>query len=320
MSSTLKIIFFVIAGIFIVSYLNENPITASPRNGGISGDTEISGSYLRSYDKNGDGSVDAEEYRLGELARITEELEILTENMEDALREENMSPYAEFVSITNSNFYADRSDEEYITIHASSRLPSPVRITGWKLKSLVSDRTKTLPKGASYYAPSRLRRVENDIFLAPNERAVVISGDGDNFDTSFLINACTGYLAEEYDFTPSVPLSCPRLSNENLAQFRISPQDFDDADDYDDCIEAIEDVPMCREGSPSSRVPGRCRIFIEDYSDYDGCYSLHQYDTDFLGNEWRIFLNSGSDLWRAEREAVALLDENGKVVDIVERR
>lgn len=320
MLDIIKIAFFVIAGIFIVSILNENPLTATPGGNTSSDDAELHQSYNRSYDKNGDGVVDAEEYRLSELSRITEELGVLTENLEDALREENKSPYADSISISGSNLYADRSDEEYITIQASSRLASPVRITGWKLKSLVSDRVKTIPKGASFYAPSRLRRTTSDIFLAPNERAIVVSGDGDNFDTSFLVNSCTGYLADGYDFAPSLSRSCPRLIDENLSQFRISPNAFEDPDDYDDCIEAIEDVSMCQEGNPSSRVPGRCRVFIEDYSDYDGCYSLHQYDTDFLGTEWRIFLQSGSDVWRSEREAVALLDENGKVVDVLERR
>lgn len=321
MLDIIKIAFFVVAGIFVVSILNDNPLTAtsdSDRNS--SEQAELNESYMRSYDKNGNGVVDAEEYRLGELARITEELEVLTRNLEDALREENKSPYAEFISLSNSNFDADRSDEEYVTIQASSRLATPVRITGWKIKSLVSGRTKTIPKGASFYTPSRTRRTTRDIFLAPNERAVVISGDGDNFDTSFLTNACTGYLAESYDFVPSLSRSCPRLIDENLAQFRISPTAFDDPDDYDDCIEAIEDVSMCQEGDPSSRVPGRCRVFIEDYSDYAGCYDLHQYDTDFLGSEWRIFLQSGTDVWRSEREAVALIDSNGKVVDIIERR
>ena len=321
MLDIIKVLFFVVAGIFIVSILNQNPLIST--DGGthsISGDTQLERSYERSYDKDGNGIVDSEEYRLGELARVTEELEILTDNLEEALREENKSPHAEYISLTNGNLYEDTADAEYITIHASSRLPSPVRITGWKLKSLVSDRVKTIPKGASYYTPSRLRRSVKDIFLAPNERAVVVSGDGDDFDISFLTNTCTGYLTESYDFIPSLSRSCPRLRDENLALFRITPQDFSDVDDYDECIDAIKDVPMCTEGDTPSGLPSRCRAFIEDYSDYGGCYDLHYVDSDFLGSEWRIFLQSGSDLWRSESEAVALVDENGKIVDVIERR
>ncbi len=136
--------------------------------------------------------------------------------------------------------------------------------------------------------------------------------------SSFFTNKCTGYLEENHDFVPALFAQCPRLSEEDLDAFNISPNDFRDLDDYDMCIDAIEDVQSCREGHPSNDVPTRCKNFIRDYSDYSGCYELHRYDTDFLGDEWRIFLGETSDLWRSEREAVALIDENGKVVDVIE--
>ncbi len=320
MLSIIKILFFVIAGIFLVSILNENPVSLSTRGSGSSNlEAPSRDVYLRSYDRNRDGVVSDEEFRLGELARVTEEVGVLTKNMEEALRAENRSPYADTISLRSSRLSADDEDEEYVTIVASNRLSSPVNISGWKLKSLLSEKVRSIPRGTTHLASTRAFQTSDNIFLGAGDSAVVLSGNVAGIRSSFLTNKCTGYLEENHDFVPGLFAQCPRLSEENLSAYNISPEHFRNLTEYDSCIDAIEDVQSCREGHPSSDVPSRCRTFIHDYSDYEGCYKLHQFDSDFLGDEWRIFLGSTADLWRSDREAVALIDGNGKVVDVLEK-
>lgn len=315
MLDVIKILFFVVAGIFLASILNDAP--SARELGGGGGGTTPRGEYVRSYDRNGDGVISDDEYRAGETARIAEEIEDLEEEVAEAILEENRSPHAAYVSLRSGNLHTEDEDAEYVVIYASDRLPNPIRITGWRLESLVSKRGASIPRGTSILTPSRSNRVIRDIMLAPGEGAVVITGNGDDINVSFLTNACTGYLNEEFEFVPTLDTQCPLLEDEDLAAFRITPSAFQDDDDYIECIDAIENVPSCGPAQGYVGIPNRCREFIHDYATYEGCFELHENDADFLSNEWRVFLGSRIDLWRSDREAVVLVDENGLLVDII---
>lgn len=314
MDDLIKVIFFIIAAVFIGSVLNNADISLT----GDNTTTPSRGSYLRSYDRDGDGVVSDAEYERGESARIEKELQEVQEAVIEALKEEVRSPYATYFDIRSGNMRAEDQEREYVVLRVAKDLPAPVAISGWKLKSLVTGRGQYIGKGVALLDPVRPWRFEKNIVIAPGEEAIITSGSAVGINTSFALNSCTGYLEERRDFSPSISRQCPRLEDEDLASFDLSYNDFDDEEEYDDCMDAIERVPSCQLGSPDTDVVKECKKIIRTYSTYKGCFELHADDADFIKDEWRIFLGADDELWRNEREAVALFDENNRVVDIIE--
>lgn len=317
MDTIAKIVFFFIAVIFIGSILNDADFSLSGSSRSSGGLTSRD-TYLRSYDRNGDGVVSDAEYAEGESQRIEGEIREVQEALIEILTEELRSPYAQYFQIRNGNMRTEDNDREYITLMATGNLPSPVNITGWRVRSLVTGRGGYIRKGVTELDPVRPWRFEKDIFIGPGERAIITSGSAIGINTSFVLNSCTGYLEARRDFSPSIPRQCPPLKNENLADFNLSFNDFDEEEEYDDCMDAIERVSSCQIPSVNRSVVSECRTFIRDYATYKGCFELHSDDSDFVKGEWRIFLGSRDDLWRAEREAVAVYDQNNLVVGVIE--
>jgi hypothetical protein len=321
MNDLIKFIFFIIAAIFFVSYIQENgPLLGNPGSFSLTGGsgTYSSAAYTRSYDNNNDGFISDTEYKQGELDRIEIEIADISKAVQDALDEQNRSIYHGMVTLGSSNTYTDNSRDEYITIEASSGNSAPIVISGWKLTSLISGTRVTIPKGVAVLEGNRPWQREQNVFLAPGERAIVNSRYAVGINTGFLENKCMGYIDRGYHFSPSISQSCPRLEDENLTLFGITPRAFHDVDAYDSCMDAIENTRWCERGTYSSTTPSICRTFIKKYSTYDGCLELHKTDSDFFGNTWRLFLNSSKDLWRGSREAITLTDDTGKVVDVLE--
>ncbi len=317
MGDLAKILFFFIAIIFIGSILNDADISFG--NNGYSGDGPAPrDTYLRSYDRDGNGVVSDSEYTQGESKRIEQEILDVQVAVVKALREEIRSPYADYIQLRSGNMRTDDRYQEYVTLRASDDLPSPIDITGWKLQSLVTGRGERIGRGVVLLDPTRPWRFEKDIFLAPGEKAIITSGSPVGINTSFTINSCTGYLEERRNFHPSLPRQCPLLEDENLSEFGLAFNDFDEEEEYDECIDAIERIGSCEISSGDNGLVSECRRFIREYANYEGCYELHANDRDFIKSEWRIFLGAGEELWREEREAVALYDNNNLVVGVIE--
>ncbi len=320
--SLIKVLFIVIAGIFVVSYLNDAQFLEDFTLVGepyAPYDTPADRTaYTRSYDTNNDGSVSASEYKSGELDRINDEVSFLEREVTKALESAHRSPYRGMVELDASGVYAEKRNEEYMTLSATYDNARPIDITGWRLKSLISGRNAKIPEGVRVLSSNRPWFANDDILLAPGDRAYVTTGGAAGISTSFLTNMCTGYFDYTYRFTPSLSTSCPRLEDEDLDRFDLAFDDFDKEKEFDACMDAIESVSSCERGVPDRGLTSECRNFISDYGNYDGCVKLHKDDADFLGTEWRIFLNSSyDDLWRDEREAIALMDQNGLIVDVV---
>ncbi len=319
MLSFLKIIFIVIGGIFLVSYLQDSGFSMNT-SGNTNSSSELSDrdAYARSYDSNNDGVVSDNEYQQGEYARVEEELETLEEELAQALEDANASPYRDMVTLSTGNAYATDRGEEYVVLYTNGSNETPINITGWYLKSLLTKRGGTIGEGVRVIQSRQPWFSKDDIYLAPGDRAYVSSGGAAGIGTSFLTNICTGYLDTNQRFTPSLPQECPLLEDEDLARFDLAYNDFDDEDDYDACMDAIETIYSCEREQPDRNLTDECKDFIREYATYDGCVDLHKNDSDFLGNEWRIFLGSSrNELWRSEREAIGLFDREGRVVDVV---
>ena len=87
---------------------------------------------------------------------------------------------------------AEDVNKEYIEIIASFNNTQPINITGWELKSAISGKSAKIGKGV-YLPFSGIVNTEEDIFLNPGEKAVIVTGRSPK-GVSFRLNTCTGYF------------------------------------------------------------------------------------------------------------------------------
>jgi hypothetical protein len=222
------------------------------------------------------------------------------------------SEFENKISIKSSSTGPRKSSasEEYITLTASRRNKEKISITGWKLESTVSKKQISIG-GATEVYRSGLVNLEPPLRLAPGESVIVATGRSP-IDASFKINKCTGYLEQFQDFSPRLSKQCPRPNDE-----------FDDIESTipltdnvcEDIIDGISRCEMELDALPIG-TSNTCSEFISNTLNYTGCVNKHRDDLDFLGKEWRIFLDRDDEFWRDRRETIRLIDNNGKVVDV----
>lgn len=175
MKDLVKVLFFVVAGIFFISYVQDAGIGTvgfSDNNTRFSENT----AYTYSYDTNGDGTVSQREYERGELKRIEDEIEQLRKKLAQTLAREQESPFAQYVYLSKGNADESDPDEEYVEIATSFSGTARTTITGWKLQSLASERTEIIGEGVP---PERSLSESNRrvVVLKAGEKAYIVSGD-----------------------------------------------------------------------------------------------------------------------------------------------
>lgn len=206
--------------------------------------------------------------------------------------------------------------QEYITLeyrkNATFVSTELVNVTGWMLRSTKTGRQASIGKAVllpSSYAATAVKG-EDPIVLRPGDKAIVATAHSP-IGNSFLINKCIGHFNQYQTFNPYLNQSCPALRDEPMP---AAPNALNDA-----CLNYINSWPTC--GNQLRNLPERlsheCQEWIIEHATYNSCVKLHQPDTDFFSNEWRVFLNRTETLWKTQREVIQLLDADGKVVDQV---
>lgn len=217
------------------------------------------------------------------------------------------SPYRDQVDIVSVSPSSERA-QEYVTIQVRSNASGPVTISGWKVRSDASGKSATIPYGSEL--PKSGLNTTASIVLSPGERAILTTGSSP-VGVSFRENMCTGYFAERQTFTPYMGGSCPTPLNE-FERFYVGNKLDDDT-----CYSFVSSARTCTAVTDTpAYLTNACEDLVSDYLYYGGCVAAHRYDTRFRGTTWRIYLERGSSLWKTSREAVKLLDQNGKTVDL----
>lgn len=200
--------------------------------------------------------------------------------------------------------------EEYIEIHGSDELTTPVSITGWSLQSMVSGKRFPISAGVQSLTMGTIQPSENIMFGA-GMRAIISTGSSP-FGASFRENMCTGYLSQFSAFSPSLESSCPSAASElprtaqNISAYGVS------------CFGVLESIPSCTTPtSISTEASSACANFIRQTLTYNGCADRHRWRSTFLGNTWRIYLGSNQNTWGDIHDVVRLLDADGRVVDVL---
>lgn len=221
--------------------------------------------------------------------------------------------------------YETQPYSEYVTIRNSSQ--SSIDITGYTLTNAKGDRPiettqnqniitssdrSTFGQGTKYLSPDG-RFVLQNIVLAPGGTAYVTTGGpfisyNLSINTSFQENKCEGYLSKTYPFTPYLNNNCPRPESESGAE-SVSLQ----------CYDYMKTIYSCQDPSKDDKTRHDaqttiCQRFMDQVTNYKGCYDRHVGDSNFLSRDWRVFLGRKTEMWASRNESIRLYDRAGKLV------
>lgn len=223
--------------------------------------------------------------------------------------EENPSPYAKYVSLEEGNARSG-VDSEHLVIRISYDAPQGVTVTGWKLESTATGLQASIPQAAALPFLGSVNS-PGPATMGKGQSAYVITARSPN-GTSFRTNICTGYFEQFQNFTPSLRIECPSPQEEATTFFTAGSY----SDECNDIVRALPRCTLVVQSIPAS-AGVQCEQFISSTLSYNGCINAHKNDAKFYKDDWYLFLNRDQELWRSRSERIRLLDENGKVVDVV---
>src|SRR3989338_410328 len=198
-------------------------------------------------------------------------------------------------------------NKEYVEIKADKKNKSSLKITGWKLKGKTG-LDIAIGKGASYIYASIANQPQEDIYLKPGEKAVIITGKSP-LGTNFKLNKCAGYFEQFNEFIPELNTKCPLLRDEYLHSVL-----------NDNCLDYIDRVSSCQTiiSIPykySSKLSSSCQDYVTQNANYKTCLENHKDDSDFYLPEWRVYLDRSEELWKKKRETITLYDDKNNIID-----
>ncbi len=248
------------------------------------------------------------------LVSLYRELDTLSEELRETKLREPISPYVGLVRLNIGNARDTEHEREYLTIRADSQNTAPLNISDWYVESYVTEERAGIPQGDRIIERWR-SPASDDIYLLPGEEAYLMTGDSP-IDASFHENVCTGYLESKEDFYPSLASYCPAPLDEMK---RFAKIDLDN----DSCYDFVERIRYCEivddDVLDDADLTNSCNRFILENLDYNQCVANHRYDPLFDNvGLWRIYFERRDELWRTEREILRLMDENDRVIDVVE--
>jgi len=301
--------FLILLVLFVLVGLAYGPLKKANLN--KTGNTKNSSAVGTTNNLDHSSNKDIEE----NIKNTEEEIKKLEKNLNKETDKGKRSPYYGKIRMSNiSELGGTDPNREYLTLSTNLEKNENLKITGWYLKSEVTGYYAVIAKAA--LLPFPFTKTESGVILQQDD-AVILTKGFSPIGISFRTNKCTGYFEENRTFTPDLSLQCPRPIDEKLPNFSNV------YDRNDECISVIERIPRCTtkdsefiRGLPDT-VPSTCKDYITNQINYNTCVALHFGDTDFPGNEYRLYLNKFGPLWRTTHDTINLHDENGLVVDSI---
>ncbi len=250
-----------------------------------------------------------------QIKKIEKEINKFGKDFGKGVSEAVRSPYYGKIDMSNiSGVRRNDPSKEYFTLNTKLAKNETLNITGWYFKSSVTGYFAMIGRAA--VLPFPFTKTEQDIVLQYKDRVYVVKGFSP-IGISFRTNKCTGFFEENRTFYPSLSRQCPLPEDEKLPRFST------DLDRDEECREIIEDIPRCTTvGNEFIRdlpdtVPYSCKVYMTTQINYNTCVAKHFGDTDFPGNQYRVYLNKFGPLWREKNETITLYDQNGLPVDSI---
>lgn len=295
-------IFIFFGGLFVLA------IATSGGHGLFSSFTSSSSNPLQHSSNNVSSPAPNDKEIESKADAIQKQIDSLEEDLRRAKLREPTSPYANIIRFERGNTFGDDVKNEYLIIRALGSNTAPVPLSSWYIESTISGRRVSIPPAHTLFSTD----TRNDtVSLKPGETAYLYSQTSP-FKASFHENICTGYLKSETKLPVTLSQKCPLAYTELKDDTRVSLED-------DSCYKKVSSIPRCT--TPSRTDPSlsqSCISFLSTLT-YQGCVDRHRLDPFFdTPSNWFLFLGKEEKLWRKEREILRLIDENNRVVGVIE--
>jgi hypothetical protein len=212
------------------------------------------------------------------------------------------SPVYYFFITKISNFYKDVSiyssyNGYSITIRNNSN--KDIDVTNWYIKSLKG--LYKIPKAVKYFHLNPSQNIEEDIILKPGDTLKLIAVYKSAttaplnltniplspLGTNFLGNKCFVYLNRNFKDLNYPAYLCDNFTSNEIFNMRIKFQITES------CAKYLYGLGCLPSSYTITRAPdSNCKALVEDRFNYNSCYERHKNDKDFLGNEWRVYLDT----------------------------
>lgn len=216
----------------------------------------------------------------------------------------NLSPHFEKVKIYNVQVQGYPSYVPLITLgtyfYGSEE---KINISGWRLETQKG--SFTIPQGIEKYNQAS-GSFPQDIFVKSGD-TIYFSSDANPLgrNNNFRPNKCFGYLTNYYNFSIYFYKNCPKPEEEDILYLRPLCQQYIQERNYCEIPRYWEDTRVTADGE--------CISFINNYFNYAPCFDRYQKDSDFLKNEWHIYMER--DIIKRGLDILYLRDQNGFLVD-----
>lgn len=221
----------------------------------------------------------------------------------------DLSPYygkIRLLNVVTPRGYYDARWVTQFTLQGADSVGMPgINVTGWHVKG---------NSGAQVFVPQAIDRYfvgaygsprPGDIYLSNGDYLTVYSSKSP-VGANIRLNKCTGYLNSEHTFSPPLPQTCPSVDRSAVVTFS------------GECQSYIFSLYGCAEPTPNKKnrlsYDAACAAFLNTLN-YQSCFAAHRNDYDFLGHEWRAWVDREMP-FNPEHDRILLLDKNGLLVDV----
>lgn len=177
-----------------------------------------------------------------------------------------------------------------------------ISVTGWEFETSLGTRF-AIP--TAYNLPGTLDATAPGAMVIPAGGRVTITTGKQEKYSAFRENICTGYFIEQTKFTPSISKQCPETDTFDLLHLG------------DKCIATIDKIPRCTIPTATHffAQSSECSNYMIQHFTYAGCVRDHRNDENFYKNQWYVWLNRDTEIFRNIHETLTLRDLAGKFVD-----
>lgn len=203
---------------------------------------------------------------------------------------------------------ASNPQEEYLRIVATPQAEKSVSLEGMTIRGSALATKAPIPPAANLPVLGT-PNLKTAVSLPPTGRAIITSGRSP-IGTSFRVNICSGYLDQFQAYTPTLRQECPEPLDELKA---VGPST------EASCQAFVKTLPRCRawSGTFPATISASCKAFVTNNLNYNSCVQRNEKAEAFYKNEWRLFLDKTTELWKNRQEIVKLFDAKGNTIDAI---
>ena len=216
----------------------------------------------------------------------------------------DLSPFYGKVRIGYVTTFSYLGSGNRINLVSDYSLDTNLDITGWRFRNNKGQEV-TIPQAVNLFPPHLVSSL-GDIILGRSTNVYFFNSS--SHGPSLHLNKCTGYLNGIYRYDPVLPKNCPYIDRSSISHLSGQCQNFILS------LGSCETPDLNKFYSSVRSDDTACRSYIDNFS-YRGCYARYSGDSNFISNEWRIWLDGQLPL-DPSHDRVELLDRNGLLVSL----